>query len=95
MKTTKPPTEDGGVRLTKATDFMRDNTNGDNVTFGNVTPSGGLRYRMESGNVYQLSASEVAVLQRFSFTPRYAPAGRSALSQSKSERGATSDGSGA
>lgn len=59
--------------LTSATSFMRDNTSGDLVRSGNVTPSGGLAYRMESGNTFHLSKDETAVLQRFGYRPRYVP----------------------
>lgn len=59
--------------LTSATAFMRDNTSGDRVRSGNVTPSGGLVYRMESGNTYRLSPAEAATLARFGFRPRYVP----------------------
>lgn len=71
----------GEEKLTKATGFMRDNVSGDRVRSGNVTDAGGLIYRMESGNIYRLSPAEVAVLQRFNFTPRYLPAGRQALAK--------------
>ncbi|CAN7303830.1 hypothetical protein LJR164_001585 [Phenylobacterium sp. LjRoot164] len=75
----------GEIVLRKATQFMRDNTSGDLVKSGNVTPSGGLVYRMQSGLVYRLSVKEAAILARYVYKPRYVSAGRSALSQDQGD----------
>lgn len=70
--------------MSKAAKFMRENTfNGNRVLSGTTTDSGGLRYRMEDGTVFNLSAKDAETLGRYGFKPRYkAPEAKGGIDRS-------------
>lgn len=57
--------------LKSATMFVRDNVAGDLVIKGDMDKRGNYIYKMESGCRYVLSETEMAVIYRLNFKPRF------------------------
>lgn len=60
------------VTLTKATQFMRDNTSGDLVVKAVLRKDGAIRYKMQEGHSYLLDRAQLDILDRYEFKPRFA-----------------------
>ncbi len=57
--------------LTRATDFMKDNTFGLSYVISfDVRPDGSCYYRMDNNFDYDLSPEEMKVINRYKFKPR-------------------------